>query len=98
MNETSPVDVKEDPRGPGGDDRRSVKDVIRRIFRQKELGIAIPLVLMFVIIGIINPLFFSIDNIINMLRNSAFVFIIGVTMTMFLSAEDWTFPWVRLLL
>lgn len=81
MNETSQVDVKEDPQGPGGDDRRSAKDVIRRIFRQKELGIAIPLVLMFVIIGIINPLFFSIDNIINMLRNSAFVFIIGVTMT-----------------
>jgi len=61
--------------------KSTFKFVVKRILRQKELGIAIPLILMFVIIGIINPLFFSIDNIINMLRNSAFVFIIGVTMT-----------------
>ncbi len=54
---------------------------LRRFFRLKELGIAIPMVLIFVIIGIINPRFFSTTNIINMLRNSAFVFIIGVTMT-----------------
>ena len=54
---------------------------LRRFFRLKELGIAIPMVLIFVVIGIINPRFFSTTNIINMLRNSAFVFIIGVTMT-----------------
>ncbi|TFG61659.1 MAG: ABC transporter permease [Spirochaetales bacterium] len=54
---------------------------MKRILRQRELGIAIPSILIAVIIGIINPVFFQIDNIINMLRNSAFVFIIGVTMT-----------------
>jgi len=54
---------------------------VRRFFRLKELGIAIPLILIFVVIGIINPRFFSRTNIINMLRTSAFVFIIGVSMT-----------------
>ena len=63
------------------DERPSFDKNLRRFFRLKELGIAIPMVLIFVTIGIINPRFFSTTNIINMLRNSAFVFIIGVTMT-----------------
>jgi ribose/xylose/arabinose/galactoside ABC-type transport system permease subunit len=62
-------------------ENRSLNMNIRRFFRLKELGIAIPLVLIFVIIGLVNPRFFSSTNIINMLRNSAFVFIIGLTMT-----------------
>lgn len=64
-----------------GHERRSFGKNLRRFFRLKELGIAIPMILIFVIIGIINPRFFSRTNIINMLRNSAFVFVIGVTMT-----------------
>ena len=64
-----------------GDKRRSLGENVGRFLRLKELGIAIPMVLIFVTIGIINPRFFSVLNIINMLRNSAFVFIIGVTMT-----------------
>ena len=76
------ADVKKnDDQAEVAEKKTTFKTVIRRIFRQKELGIAIPLILIFIVIGIINPLFFSIDNIINMLRNSAFVFIIGVTMT-----------------
>jgi ribose/xylose/arabinose/galactoside ABC-type transport system permease subunit len=66
---------------PDTEKEGSKQKILKRIFRQKELGIAIPLILMFIVIGIINPLFFQMDNIINMLRTSAFVFIIGVTMT-----------------
>ncbi|MBT3274335.1 MAG: ABC transporter permease [Spirochaetales bacterium] len=65
----------------GGDEKSTFSKNLRRFFRLKELGIAIPMILIFVIIGIINPRFFSRVNIINMLRNSAFVFVIGVTMT-----------------
>ena len=74
---------KEDAVGtePDAGQVNAAPSLLRRILRQKELGIAIPLVLMFIVIGIINPLFFQMDNIINMLRTSAFVFIIGVSMT-----------------
>jgi len=81
MEAVEPDTAKTDDPIENGDEKRSLKKVVRRIFRQKELGIAIPLILIFVISGIVNPLFFSIDNIINMLRNSAFVFIIGIAMT-----------------
>jgi ribose/xylose/arabinose/galactoside ABC-type transport system permease subunit len=64
-----------------GSERKSFGRNLRRFSRLKELGIAIPMILIFVIIGIINPRFFSWQNIVNMLRNSAFVFVIGVTMT-----------------
>ena len=81
MDEAEPDTVDINAPIENGDEKRSLKKVVRRILRQKELGIALPLILIFVITGIVNPLFFSIDNIINMLRNSAFVFIIGVAMT-----------------
>lgn len=81
MDEAGPDTVDINAPIENGDEKRSLKKAVRRILRQKELGIALPLILIFVITGIVNPLFFSIDNIINMLRNSAFVFIIGVAMT-----------------
>lgn len=72
----SPATQEKESKGTG-----TFGSIMKRILRQRELGIAIPSILIAVIIGIINPVFFQIDNIINMLRNSAFVFIIGVTMT-----------------
>lgn len=76
MDVKSPV-----TREKGSKEAGSFGNLLKRLLRQRELGIAIPSIIIAVVIGIINPVFFEIDNIINMLRNSAFVFIIGVTMT-----------------
>jgi ribose/xylose/arabinose/galactoside ABC-type transport system permease subunit len=78
LDQTASIDTAPDAKE---DKKRFVGRNVRRFFRLKELGIAIPLVLIFVVIGVINPRFFSMTNIINMLRTSAFVFIIGVSMT-----------------
>lgn len=56
-------------------------NVLRRIIKARETGIAIPLILLIIITGSINPVFFDIENVINVLRQISFVFIIGITMT-----------------
>jgi ribose/xylose/arabinose/galactoside ABC-type transport system permease subunit len=38
-------------------------------------------VLLIVIVGIVNPAFFDLDNIFNLLRQSSFTFIIGLAIT-----------------
>jgi len=81
MNEVAQEKSDTSPPVEGSGEKASFGKSLRRFFRMKELGIAIPMILIFVIIGIINPRFFSRINIINMLRTSAFVFVIGVTMT-----------------
>lgn len=81
MNEVAQEKSDTSPPIEGSGEKSSFGKNLRRFFRMKELGIAIPMILIFVIIGIINPRFFSRINIINMLRTSAFVFVIGVTMT-----------------
>jgi len=53
----------------------------QRLSEKSELGIAVPLVLLIVIVGIVNPVFFDLDNIFNVLRQSSFTFIIGLAMT-----------------
>jgi ribose/xylose/arabinose/galactoside ABC-type transport system permease subunit len=53
----------------------------RRLSEKSELGIAVPLLLLIVIVGVVNPVFFNVDNVINVLRQSSFTFIIGVAMT-----------------
>ena len=51
------------------------------ILRIKEMGIFLMLFLIVVIFGIANPAFLSINNIINILRSTSFILIIGVAMT-----------------
>ena len=53
----------------------------QRLSEKSELGIAVPFVLLIVIVGIVNPVFFDLDNILNVLRQSSFTFIIGLAMT-----------------
>ncbi len=53
----------------------------QRLSEKSELGIAVPFVLLIVIVGIVNPAFFDLDNIFNLLRQSSFTFIIGLAMT-----------------
>jgi len=54
---------------------------IKRIFGKREVGILIPLIVVFVVSGLVNPLFFGLQNITNILFQSSFVFIIGIITT-----------------
>jgi Ribose/xylose/arabinose/galactoside ABC-type transport systems, permease components len=47
----------------------------------KEVGVIIPIIVAAIIFGVINPDFFSFENIINVLRNSSFTFITAIGMT-----------------
>jgi ribose/xylose/arabinose/galactoside ABC-type transport system permease subunit len=57
------------------------KKIVSTILKNKENGIAIPLIVVVLIIWLINPVFLHFDNIVNILRQSAYVFLIGITMT-----------------
>lgn len=63
------------------DSAQSKSNLWQRIMSKREMGMAIPLVLLIVIVGIVNPVFLDVDNILNILRQTAFTFIIGVAMT-----------------
>ncbi|MBC5649101.1 ABC transporter permease [Christensenella tenuis] len=53
----------------------------RNITKFDQLGIVIVLVALVVVIGISNSNFFSQENIINVLRSTSYIFIIGIAMT-----------------
>jgi ribose/xylose/arabinose/galactoside ABC-type transport system permease subunit len=54
---------------------------LNTLFKRRESGILIPLLVIFVFSGIMNPKFFSYQNISNILFQASFVAIIGVAMT-----------------
>jgi ribose/xylose/arabinose/galactoside ABC-type transport system permease subunit len=57
------------------------KNLLLRFFRIREIGALIPLILVIIITSIINKSFYSINNIVNMLRATSYIFIAGVGMT-----------------
>ena len=57
------------------------KDVF---FNVQEIGVIVPLVACCLFFGLKNPVFYSVDNLINILRNTALVLIAGVGMTILL--------------
>jgi ribose/xylose/arabinose/galactoside ABC-type transport system permease subunit len=65
----------------GNDQSKEKHRFVKNILNKKEFGILIPLIIIFVISGLVNPLFFSAPNITNILFQSSFIFIIGVAMT-----------------
>jgi ribose transport system permease protein len=60
---------------------KTVGSYIKRIFRIKEMGIFITLIIIVAVFGIANPVFLSFSNIINILRSTSFILIIGIAMT-----------------
>ena len=59
----------------------AVGGFFRGIFRARESGIAIPLILLIVVVSAVNPVFLDIDNLLNIARQISFTFIIGIAMT-----------------
>lgn len=59
----------------------SVKSALRSLIEIKEVGVILPIVFAVIIFGMINPDFYSFDNMINIFRNSSFTFIAAIGMT-----------------
>ena len=66
---------------------RKRRNVILRFLSIREIGALIPLVIIFVIVSFANPSFATLPNILNMLRATSYVFIIGVGMTFVLCSR-----------
>jgi ribose transport system permease protein len=63
---------------------KTVLAFLNKAFKRREAGILVPLIIIFVFSGIINPRFFSYQNIMNILFQASFVAMIGVAMTFIL--------------
>jgi ribose transport system permease protein len=59
---------------------------IKGFWNMKERGIIIPTVAYAVLVQLVNPIFFTLNNINNLLRQTGFVFISGIGMTLVLIA------------
>lgn len=60
---------------------RKKTSFIRRLLQMREIGALVPLVIIFIAASISNPAFATLPNILNMLRASSYIFIVGVGMT-----------------
>lgn len=58
----------------------------KKIFNGKGTGILIPLILLCILISVINPVFYSFENVIDVLRNTSYTLIIALGMTFVLIA------------
>ena len=66
-------------------EKSGVKTILKNIFSIKEVGILIPLVLIVVITSIINPVFATTTNLVNVMRSISFTVIGAVGMTFILT-------------
>ncbi len=62
----------------------STQNPVLRLFRIREIGALLPLIVIFVAAALSNPAFTSMPNLLNMLRTASYIFIVGVGMTFIL--------------
>jgi ribose/xylose/arabinose/galactoside ABC-type transport system permease subunit len=65
----------------------AVRRVLRRTLATKELGIFLVLILLSIIINIINPVFLSFNNIVEILRNTSYTLIVALGATILCIAK-----------
>jgi ribose/xylose/arabinose/galactoside ABC-type transport system permease subunit len=65
---------------------KSSSNLLKKFLNAKEAGIVIPLILLCLLIGLNNSVFYSFDNIIDVLRNTTYILIIAIGMTFVLIA------------
>jgi ribose/xylose/arabinose/galactoside ABC-type transport system permease subunit len=63
------------------------KNIIVQFFEIREIGALLPLIILVILSGGINSTFYSLDNILNMLRSTAYLFIPAVGMTFVLCSK-----------
>jgi ribose/xylose/arabinose/galactoside ABC-type transport system permease subunit len=62
-------------------------NLLKKVLATKELGILVVLILLSIMINVINPVFFTFDNIIEVLRNTSYTVIIALGMTLLIVAK-----------
>jgi ribose/xylose/arabinose/galactoside ABC-type transport system permease subunit len=75
--------ISQNVKVPGTDEKaeKNVKSFILSQIKRNDIGMLFPLIALIAVIGAINPVFFSGENIINNLRTTAYVYVIGIAMT-----------------
>ena len=67
--------------------KKPKKNLFVRIIQVREIGALLPLIILLILTSLINKSFYSIDNILNMLRATSYIFIAGVGMTFILCSR-----------
>jgi len=68
--------------------KKNIEKLVKMdIFKFREIGILIPLIIISLFVGINKPVFFSFDVMINTMREASFIGIIAVGMTFVLIAS-----------
>ncbi|MCP4396435.1 MAG: hypothetical protein GY801_03855, partial [bacterium] len=67
--------------------KKPKKNLFIRIIQVREIGALLPLIILVILTSLINKGFYSIDNILNMLRATSYIFIAGVGMTFILCSR-----------
>lgn len=68
-------------------DKSDIMRNLREILKIKEIGILIVLIILSIMIGLLNPIFFTWSNITDILRNTSYTLIIAIGMTFVLIAK-----------
>lgn len=72
----------------GRDDRRSEPQLLRRLFAHEELGIAVVLVVLVVVIGAFYPEFLAQDSLLGVIRSASFVALIAFGLVFLLAMTE----------
>ncbi len=71
------------------ENRKKAKDLMRKAFGLREMGVIIPLIIAVVLFSVNSSAFLTIDNITNILRTTSFTFITAIGMTYLMIAGGW---------
>ena len=64
----------------------NTKKILRRVLGQKEIGAVLPLIILLIVVGIVNPNFYGSGNLYDVLRTTAFAFFLGVPVTFLMAS------------
>ncbi|MDR2740341.1 MAG: ABC transporter permease [Treponema sp.] len=64
------------------------KNIVKLFLSKNEIGTLLPLIIMAIVVGSINKNFFSLGNVIDILRTMSFTFIVAAPLTFLLVAAD----------
>ena len=71
-----------------GDQLIRKDNIVVRLFKIKEIGALLPLIVLIIITSLINKSFYSLDNIVAMLRATSYIFIPAIGMTYILMSRN----------
>ncbi|NMD38272.1 MAG: ABC transporter permease, partial [Christensenellaceae bacterium] len=63
-------------------EKNNVINITKNLISRPEMGVLIPLIFLFIVIGFVNPNFFAINNLIDILRSGSYTFVIAAPLTL----------------